>query len=394
MKYYAALAVLLLLGASACKKGEEKNKSFTYNNGPTDSLTINQIQILASHNSYHLLTDDTVLAFLKKLDSLGYVPSQYDPAGLDYTHLPFDEQFESYNIRGLEIDIYNDPNGGQFYYRKGLSLLGLDNKSYAPELMEPGFKVLHIPDFDYNTSYYTFKQSLQAVYNWSMAHPNHLPIFINIETKEETVSQSLPGLDLTNSIPFDADACNKMDEEIKSVFGADLAKVITPDDIRGNYATLEEAALAKNWPKLADARNKVVFIMQGAAESLYKSGHPSLQGRAMFVYASPGTPEAAFVIINGPVGNETQIQQRVAAGYIVRTRCDEPGDEVFTNDYTRMNAAFNSGAQILTTDYYKADFRAGTGNYTDYHVQLPNGQLARINAISAADKVGIGSINE
>lgn len=134
--------------------------------------------------------------------------------------------------------------------------------------------------------------------------------------------------------------------------------------------------------------------MQGEAESLYKAGHSSLQSRAMFVYSSPGTPEAAFVIMNDPVGNETLIQQRVAAGYIVRTRCDGPGVEVFTNDYTQMNSAFASGAQILTTDYYKADYRAGTGAYTNYQVQLPNGDLARINAYSAADKQGIGKINE
>ncbi|MFN8322176.1 MAG: Ca2+-dependent phosphoinositide-specific phospholipase C [Chitinophagales bacterium] len=393
MKRYLLLPLLALLFVTACKK-EEKKKYLSFDNGPTDSLTINQIQVLASHNSYHLRMDDTIYVLLHRLDSLGLLPSQYDPVKLDYTNIPFDEQFDNYNVRGLEIDIFNDPVGGQYYYRKGLSLVGLDNDSHIPELLEPGFKVLHIPDFDYKTLHITFKQSLQAIYNWSMAHPNHLPLFINVETNEETVAQSIPGLDLTQSIPYDASACDKMDEEIKAVFGENLDKVITPDEVRGTYTTLEQAALAKNWPKLASARNKVVFIMQGEAESLYKAGHSSLQGRAMFVYSSPGSPEAAFVIMNSPVGNETLIQQRVAAGYIVRTRCDGPGVEVFTNDYTQMNSAFASGAQILTTDYYKADYRAGTGAYTNYQVQLPNGDLARINAYSAADKQGLGKIGE
>src|SRR5205823_14888319 len=125
------------------------------------------------------------------------------------------------------------------------------------------------------------------IYNWSVAHPNHLPLFINIETKEETVAAALPAMpDLTQAIPFDASACDKIDEEIKSIFGEALNKVITPDNVRGSYSNLEAAALAGNWPTLALSRNKVVFIMQGPAESLYKAGHPSLEGRAMFVYSN------------------------------------------------------------------------------------------------------------
>ena len=59
-----------------------------------------------------------------------------------------------------------------------------------------------------------------------------------------------------------------------------------------------------------------------------------------------------------------------------------------------MNNAFESGAQIISTDYYKADSRAGTTGWTDYHVQFPNGELARINAFSAADKLTLGVIKE
>ena len=394
MKRYAIVIFAVFVSIAACTKEEPKNTQITFDNGPTDSLKMNQIQVLASHNSYHLSPDDTILALLRKMDSAGVLPSKFNPRYIDYTNVPFEQQFDEYKIRGLEIDIFNDPVGGQYYYRKGLTLASLPSESNIPDLQVPGFKVLHIPDFDYNTTHITFKQSLQTVYNWSMAHPNHLPIFINVETNEETVAQSVPGFGLTLSIPYNASACDKMDEEIKAVFGETLDKVITPNDVRGAYATLEQAALAKNWPTLASARNKVVFIMQGAAESFYKVGHPSLQDRVMFVYSNPGTPEAAFVILNEPVGNEPEIQQLVAAGYIVRTRTDGPGVQVFTNDYGQRDAAFNSGAQILTTDYYKADGRAGTLNYTHYQVQLPDNKLARINAYSAAGQQNLGTIKE
>jgi hypothetical protein len=296
-------------------------------------------------------------------------------------------------VRGLEIDFYNDPLGGNFYHRQGMSMVGLDNDSHVEILKQPGFKVVHIPDFDFNTNYFTFKQALTAIYNWSVSHPNHIPIFINIETKEETVGDAVSLPDLTHAIPFDADACDKIDLEIKSIFGDALNKVITPDKVRGSYSTLEAAALAGNWPTLADSRNKVVFIMQGPAESLYKAGHPSLQGRAMFVYSDPGTPEAAFVIMNNS-SQVTQIQQRVAQGYIVRTRADDGTTQARVGDYTDMNNAFISGAQIISTDYYKADARAGTPGWTDYHVQFPNHELARIDSFSAVGKLNLGTIKE
>ena len=134
--------------------------------------------------------------------------------------------------------------------------------------------------------------------------------------------------------------------------------------------------------------------MQGAAESLYKAGHPSLQGRAMFVYASPGTPEAAFVILNDPVSKFTQIQQRVSQGYIVRTRSDSNTDQARTEDYTDMNAAFASWAQIVSTDYYRPDPRAGTAGWTNYQVKFPNNELVRIDSISAATQLNLGILKE
>lgn len=396
MKGYLYVVLLFALCfVSACKKGDEKRKEVIFDNGPTDSLRLNQIQIIASHNSYHLKTDSAVFAFLVNAFNAGVLPSSYDPNGIDYEHESITDQLGIYGVRGLELDINNDPAGGQFYYRGGPRFVGLNPESFVDELKEPGFKIIHIVDFDYNTTNYTFRSALREVYNWSISHPNHLPIFINVEVKDEAPSDLLPSIsELTKTIPYTAASCDELDAEIKSVFGANLDKVITPDDVRGNFATLEEAVLAGNWPKLAECRGKVVFIMQGGLDNLYKIGHPSLQSRAMFVYSSPGTPEAAFVILNNAKSSYQQIQQRVKQGYIVRTRSDASTDEARTGDYSYMNAAFSSWAQIVSTDYYRPDKRAGTPGWTDYTVRFPNGELARIDSISAEGKTDLGTLSE
>ena len=44
-------------------------------------------------------------------------------------------------------------------------------------LKKPGYKVMHVADFDYMTHYYTLIEALTAVKKWSDANPNHLPIY-------------------------------------------------------------------------------------------------------------------------------------------------------------------------------------------------------------------------
>src|SRR5438046_7466122 len=104
MKRYALILGCTLIIIASCKKDKvNTNTVTTFDNGPTDSLKLNQIQIIASHNSYHLRTDDTVFNFLVRANSLGLLPSSYDPIGIDYFHLPLEQQFNDYNVRGVEL---------------------------------------------------------------------------------------------------------------------------------------------------------------------------------------------------------------------------------------------------------------------------------------------------
>lgn len=359
----------------------------------TNFLRINQIQMIGSHNSYRMKTYEPIYNFVQGISFL--LPAQYNPDGWDYNHETFPVQLNDYEIRSMEIDIYNDPQGGQFYERKGLTLIGENSASGIAELQQPGFKVLHIPDFDYETHHITFVGALTELKAWSDAHPNHIPFIILIESKTGTVADVLSQFDLTESIPFDAAAADALDAEIESVFGASLDKVITPDDVRGSHTTLEDAILTDGWPTLGDSRGKFLFVMEGAAVGFYKDGHPSLQGRAMFVYANPGEPEAAFVIKNNSKGDQTVIANLVEQGYIVRTRADGDTQEARTGDYSSMNAAFKSGAQVVSTDYYKPDPRHATSNdWTDYQVEFSGGKRFRINPISGAEHLQWGDIKE
>ena len=75
----------------------------------SQELRLNEIRILASHNSYKGLPDKKVLRFLAKFKK--QLGEANDPIQLDYGHPKLPIQFDEYGIRGIEIDINYDPKG-------------------------------------------------------------------------------------------------------------------------------------------------------------------------------------------------------------------------------------------------------------------------------------------
>ena len=115
-----------------------------------DGLRLNQIQVVGSHNSYRRRTYGPLFAHVQSLAAC--CPEELDPENWDYDHLPLREQLDDYGMRALEIDLFNDPAGGRFYNRQGLRFVKrAGGAPTSPELLEPGLKVLHVPDFDYQT---------------------------------------------------------------------------------------------------------------------------------------------------------------------------------------------------------------------------------------------------
>lgn len=87
----------------------------------------------------------------------------------------------------------------------------------------------------------------------------------------------------------------------------------------------------------------IVCLAMGAL-ALQMSGSPDIN-------AEPGTPEAAVMIRNG--SKEPGIKELVEKGYIISTRADSDTKQARVNDRSFIETACNSGAQIITTDYYQ-----------------------------------------
>src|SRR5215472_3481625 len=332
---------------------------------------LNQIQVIGSHNSYNLGFAPSEEKFARSRN-----PKTYE--SLEYYHASLTAQLDG-GVRQLEIDIVQDPKGGRFAHPKIVELTkqaGLPpDPDFDPnhEMEKPGFKVIHIPDLNQRSSCLLFTDCLREIRAWSKAHPEHIPLFLLIETKHGRTA-SIP-----NSVeaePFTTETFDALDEEIRSVF-AD-SEMILPDQVRGSYPTLDAAVRAGNWPTLAACRGKVIFLMdQKNAGPAYTSGHPVLQGRVLFTNSDPGKSDAAFVEENE--GSPQVIDQLVRQGYIVRARADENTVAARTNDTTRRDALLQSGAQMISTDYPLSE----PSKWTGYSVGFADGLPARCNIINA-----------
>jgi len=342
---------------------------------------LNEIQVLGTHNSYHIQP---------RAGLLGAIAS-FEPelaATLEYTHLPLGEQLER-GARQLEIDVYADPTGGHYARRAGLLALGQDPVSGLAELNAPGLKVLHIQDLDFETHCLSFVACLQTIRGWSRAHATHVPLMIMVEAKQDPIEDPLR-LGFAVPVPFGPSELDSIDAEIRSVFSD--ADLITPDDVRGGAETLEQAVLEHGWPSVLESRGRVLFtFLNGdAARDGYVAGHASLAGRVMFTTSPVGTAEAAFFNVNDARVDSSRIAELVGAGYLVRTRADIDTIEARSGDTSLQAAAFASGAQFVSTDYLVPNPAFGTG----YVAALPGGSPVRCNPLAErhacdASRVGL-----
>jgi hypothetical protein len=297
-----------------------------------NTLRTNQVQVLATHNSYHIEQDSPIQS----------------PPNMQYTHPPLDQQL-ALGVRGFELDVANPPNGS--------------------------FPVLHTPVIDATSNCTPLAQCLEVVRTWSTAHPGHVPIFILIEPKNDDIDFTIdPTLRR-----FDAAGVDQLDEAVRAALGPQL---ITPDSVRGRAKTLRAAVTGRGWPTLSKTRGKVLVALNtsGAIRDALLQGHPSLEGRAMFVTAQVQAPSAAVIKMDDP--DEAKIQQLVRQGFIVRTRADADLVEARNRDTTRRDIALRSGAQIVSTDF-EVPVPAIGG---DYVVQIPGGTPAGCNPVNAPRK--------
>lgn len=334
-----------------------------------DCLRLDEIQVIGSHNSYHRRPHEPLFSTLAS-----FIP--LIGTAWDYEHPPLDLQFGVEGVRQIELDVFADPEGGRYASRLGPAAVGLPTASGVPALDQPGMKVLHVQDLDFETTCYTLRACLETVVAWSDANPRHLPILILLELKDERVE---PDFGWVVPIPFGPEEMDDLDAEIRAV--VPRHKLVTPDDVRGRRATLDEAIRRDGWPALGRLRGTLLFAMDngGSKRAIYTDGRPSAEGRVLFPNAVEGAPDAAFIKLNDPIGDFARIQAAVAAGYLVRTRADADTVEARLGDTGPRDAALASGAQFVSTDYPEPDPRFGTG----YEVSFPGETVARCNPVSA-----------
>jgi hypothetical protein len=303
-----------------------------------DELTLSDVQMLGTHNSYHKRPARDLIA--------------NEPA--DYEHPPLDVQLDDDGMRSLELDVFNGPTLPVLH-----SLL-LDEGSTCPDL----------------------EDCLRTISTWSKANPGHVPLILFIEPKalpintnpdlQAAIDTEVAERGLAN---WDAVGFERLDALVRDVFGGTL---ITPDEVRGKRPTLRDAILRDGWPTLAETRGGVLVVLgaSGLERDTYLAGTPSLEGRPMFVPSDVAEPSAAIIKRDVPLPNA--FPRIVSRNFLVKTRADADAVEARAGDLSRANSALASGATVVATDYPVADPRIGP-----YVVDLPGTAVARCNPVTA-----------
>ena len=344
----AALAAGLLTGVFGCADTRH-----------AAAPSLHELQLLGSHNSYKRALPAPLLRYLQTHD-----PDR--ARAIDYSHHSLASQLDG-GLRQLEIDVLLDAEGGRYaspfaerYLGERGHSIGTDDGFDRNALLEPGLKVLHIPDIDIFSHCAAFLDCLMQIRDWSDRNPAHLPIFVLINVKE--TAAPLPGA--VQPAVFASADYDRIDAEILSVWPR--RRLVTPSDVIRPHMTLRESVVNHGWPAVDASRGKLIFIFDGNARQAdeYRHGHPSLEGRIMFAAVEESLPEAAIMVVNEPVRDRQRIRSLVDRGFIVRTRADADLDESPAEMRRRYEAAVASGAQIISTDFYAGSPNAERTGYS------------------------------
>lgn len=353
----AATAIIAVAALSSAAEAQPHHD-------PAGRLRLNEIQAMATHNSYHREVSFAEQKFMELNDP--------NFRTLLYSHASLPQQFERQRARGIELDVFPDPQGGLY----ADPLIRRETKlppPADPDWKKPGFKVLHWADFDYQTSCVTLRGCLTQVKKWSERQPEHVTVPILLELKQ--TDPRLEDKGGAKSPPWDTAMLDALDAEIRTVFPDE--DTVTADDIRRDGRTLEQSVLEHGWPQVSETRGKTMFLMDNDDQKLqdaYRAGgRESLQGRVLFTDSEPGRADAAFMKVNDPTGaNKAVIQDLVRRGYFVRTRSDVPLDQASSGDTRMLTDALGSGAQMVSTDFPVPGLAARYGS--DYVAELPGGK--------------------
>ncbi|MEC9263684.1 MAG: Ca2+-dependent phosphoinositide-specific phospholipase C, partial [Candidatus Thermoplasmatota archaeon] len=225
---HGILAVMLMaaplsgcfgIGGSGGLFGEEEEK---------EPLRLNHLQMEGTHNSYHI-------------EPLVSPTREYL-----YTHEPLNVQAAELGVRQFEIDVWWD--------------------------VREGLRVYH-NQYDSGTTCPTFEDCLSTLLVWSEANDRHHPLMIWVEPKDWPEQAA----DITTTVELSG-ILQDIEDEIAEFWPRN--RTITPDDVRGEWPSLNEGVLNDGWPLLEESRGKAVFVLLagGDMRDLYVEDHPGLAG--------------------------------------------------------------------------------------------------------------------
>ncbi len=280
-----------------------------------DMLRVNHLQAKGTHNSYHIENDDPAD------DSHRYtMPSLTD-------------QLDLYGIRQLELDVhYSEADG---------------------------YTVFHIPVIDAQSTCPKFVDCLQEIKTWSDRNQGHHVLFVWIEIKDLLDPESLEDFD-------------DFDQTIRAVWPED--RLLTPDDVQGDYASLSEALQKDGWPTLGETRDHIMFLLNNGEDKAddYSDGYTSLKDRVMFVRAASDSPLYAIK----KHGSHEEQRQALQANILVGDNAGGAGSDDLEAQ-SAVDAGWKTGVHFLASD-----FPAQIAQQ-EFYLQLPEGSPSRCNPQTA-----------
>ena len=295
---------------------ESRFASFDIEEAYEKGVKYNEVQFLATHNSYQISSTEEYKKFFKALSDLTFGLVKKETAEFNMDTLT--EQLEL-GIRGLEIDIETVDEDGNV-----------------------SFIVAHNPVMDNTSSCYNFEKALEEIKMWSDNNPGHLPVTVIIEPKKGVV----PVNDMKN---YSLKYAVTTDELIRKVMGDTL---LTPADMMGDYANFKEMRENDGWLTLEETAGKILFLLHDTTvTSDYINQDKSIKSQAMFPmlrYADRNKEYASFIIDNKPSQALSHEEESIdKCNLIVRIRPDSFPD--FSDEkYEKANLC---KAQIVSTDF-------------------------------------------
>ncbi len=343
-------------------------------------LRLDEVQIIATHNSYHLAPEWPIMALLQTgtFQSGTPWPGPRLARALDHSHLPLDVQL-ALGLRAIELDVHDDPEGGRFAgpgavlsaRARGWPLAR--PTGWLAAMQQPGFKVFHHEGYDQGSHCWRLAECLAAVRDWSERHPGHAPITVFIETKPGNAAPLTPDYPAAAPRVFDAAAWRRLEGELIAAIGAE--RLFTP-------AQLAQSPGGR-WPTLRALQGKVLVMLLDS-EDAARDYTAAIEGTGiLFTAERPSRKQALrfsgepWAVLPDP--RDPRIASAARRGLITFTRADADTEEARSNDTARREAAFASGTTFISTDYPFPDKRL-----SDYAVAFPGGDYVRCNPVRAA----------